>query len=295
MHSPKFDQSGGSSKKRKCCSDAERMATELSKMKLSHEINCKFRVDQDRIFFPETECRFNHEHCTWRNSKTAPYYCSNAHLKFETTLPDRKYLTRFSVQCPECYDAGAAAVHLHCAYCDEIITGSIAEPGGKISDHLITIRHVYQQALALMESLESGSSKSISLAVARVYVIRLEEWSEQVRYPMRTAVKRIHVEQVLQAFRRHLARFFPPQATVQPAAFLPYCSPNNQNCGQPVPYCEAVFRDFLPPLLTAGAASCPTFPTARPRTAADAEHHAFHGRHPACLRKTDIQNTAILA
>ena len=44
-------------------------------------------------------------------------------------------------------------MHLYCSYCDEILTGSIAGPGGEITDHLITIRHVFQEASALRDFL----------------------------------------------------------------------------------------------------------------------------------------------
>ena len=74
---------------------------------------------------------------------------SRAQLKFEAYLPERKFLTRYSVHCPSCTSGSESAVHLYCSYCDEILTGSIAGPGGKITDHLITIGHVDQEAIAL--------------------------------------------------------------------------------------------------------------------------------------------------
>ena len=44
------------------------------------------------------------------------------------------------VSCAKCFADGESVFHLHCSYCDEILTGSIAQPGGKVADHVITIR-----------------------------------------------------------------------------------------------------------------------------------------------------------
>ena len=213
-------------------------------MNLSHDIKFKFRADKDRIFFPDADDRFKRSRCTWRDDKTAPCYCAQAHLKFETSLPDRKYLTRFSVRCLECYESGISAVHLYCAYCDEILTGSIAGPGGKISDHLITIRHVYQQALALKESLESGSARSLSLPAAQDYIVKLEKWSERVRYPVRTSVKKFHLDQVLHDFHRHLEQLRPPPSARVRLIVNAY---HFSNCN--ASFCQAVMADFSRPPL----------------------------------------------
>ena len=198
-------------KKRKHGSDAERMALELSKINLIHNIQFKFSIDKDRIFFSDTACQSNQRQCTWRDEMAVPGYCAKVHLTFVTSLPYRRYLTRYSVWCPECYDSRLSAVHMYCAYCDEVLTGSIAAAGGKISDHLITVRHIYRQALALKDSMQIGSASSIGQSLAKDYITKLEQWSEKVRYPIRTAVKRIHFEQVLRELRQYLFGLCPPQ------------------------------------------------------------------------------------
>ena len=192
--------------KRRQSSGLEKKAIELSKMNLSCEMQFKFRVDKDRIFFSENASRFKQDTCTWRDEKAFPCYCTESFLKFETSLPDRKYLTRFSVKCLKCYDGGVSAIHLHCAFCDEVLTGKIAGPGGKISDHLVTIRHVYKQALALKDSLESGSALSINLFLVRDYIIKLKEWSEQVRYTKQASVQKAHLDEVIRNFQRNIQR-----------------------------------------------------------------------------------------
>ena len=74
-------------------------------------------------------------------------------------------------------------MHLYCSYCDEVLTGSIAGPGGKITDHLITIRHVFQEASAMRTFFERhGMPRGQELAQAREYAAKLEEWSETIRW-----------------------------------------------------------------------------------------------------------------
>ena len=51
------------------------------------------------------------------------------------------------VSCAKCFADGESVFHLHCSYCDEILTGSIAQPGGKVSDHVITIRFPFDTTL----------------------------------------------------------------------------------------------------------------------------------------------------
>jgi hypothetical protein len=200
------DASGSAdpSRKRKQASDAEKMAVEISKMNFSHNMQCKLRVDKNKIEFTELARPVQTQKCTWKDAKINPRYCKNADLKFEAHLPDRKYLTRFSAQCSACYDEAVTAMHLYCAYCDEVLTGSIAGPGGKISDHLITIRHVYQQAVTLNSDLEHGGVHGQDMLLAREYVSKLEEWSERIRYPMRTTIKRIHFEEILGKLHQNL-------------------------------------------------------------------------------------------
>ena len=189
---------GCSSRKRKYASDARRMAMELSKIFPSHEIPRRFRIDRDRLLFSETTSRFPHDQCNWAESKETPLYCAKAQLAVEAYLPGRKYLTRYIVRCAHCYENEDPCFHLYCSYCDEVLTGSIARPSGKISDHLVTTRHIYQQALAIKDSLERGDAGLSTFATARHYVMKLEEWSESVRYTTQASVKQVHFDKILQ-------------------------------------------------------------------------------------------------
>jgi hypothetical protein len=106
-------------------------------------------------------------------------------------------------------------VHLYCSYCDEILTGSIAGPGGKISDHLITIRHVYQQAILLNAVLENGTPHQQDIALTKDYVSKLEEWSDTIRYRVECAIKRIHFEEVLERLHARLEQLAVPSHSVR--------------------------------------------------------------------------------
>ncbi len=192
-------------KMRKQMSDAEKMAVELSKMSFSFEPERKFRVENNKLIFLN---KFQSEKCTWRDKRTDPTYCKNADLKFQAQLPDRAYLTRFSVRCSTCYDC-AAGVHLYCAHCDDILTGSIAGPGGKITDHLITIRHVYQQTGILKDMFEKGTASDDDKTKAREYAAKLDEWSDRIRYPVCNAIRRIHFEELLRQIYDHLGEPMP--------------------------------------------------------------------------------------
>jgi hypothetical protein len=193
----------GGGKKRKHCRDPEKMAIEMSKMLFSNTSSRIMRVDKHVVAFSKSARQMD-IHCTWKDNKSSPCYCMNAKLKFDTHLPDRKYLTRYSVRCCECYGEEATATHLYCTYCDEILTGSIAGPGGKISDHLITIKHVYQQAMTVKQALGDRDAREKDFDQAREYIKTLEEWSNKIRYPMRTSVKQIHFEEVLEALQKIL-------------------------------------------------------------------------------------------
>ena len=185
----------------------------LSKINFIKNFNGSINIDKTTVSFAESARHFNQ--CTWRDSKANPCYCEKAKLKFEAHLPDRSYLTRFSVRCPSCCGEDDSATHLYCAYCDEVLTGTIAGPGGKVSDHLITIRHIYRQALVLKENLESGDHSTKILAQARFYVSKFEEWSKQIRYPARISTKQHHLEAVLKDLHILLNRF----RTVSPVCF----------------------------------------------------------------------------
>jgi hypothetical protein len=195
-------------KKRKQMSDAEKVAVELSKMSFSFEPERKFRVENNKLIFLN---KFQNEKCTWRDNKTDPLYCKDAELKFQAQLPDRAYLTRFSVRCSTCYDGAASGVHLFCAYCDDVLTGSVAGPGGKITDHLITIRHVYQQTVILKDMFEKGTPSEDDKTKAKEYASKLDEWSDRIRYPVCNTIRRIHFEELLRQIYDHLGE---PQPSV---------------------------------------------------------------------------------
>ncbi len=178
-------------------------------MSFGHNVQCKLRVEKSKVVFMESARPLQTQRCTWRDDKVNPCYCKKADLKFEANLPDRKYLTRFSARCASCYDQEVVSVHLYCAFCDEVLTGSIAGPGGKISDHLITIRHVYQQAVGFNAMLEQGTPREQDVASAMDYVTKLDEWSGKIRYPMRTTIKRIHLDEIVRSLHENLVRLPP--------------------------------------------------------------------------------------
>jgi hypothetical protein len=210
-----------SSKKRKQTSSAEKIAVEISKMCLSHagyEMQRKLRVENSKVIFTDLVRASRAQKCTWRDDKMNPCYCKHADLKYEACLPDRKYLVRYSAQCSACYDNATTAVHLYCAFCDEVLTGSIAGPGGKISDHLITIRHVYQQAISFNAILENGMPRHQDIALAKMYISKLDVWSDTIRYRTRSQVKRIHFEDILEKLNVHLEQRVSPPNSVSPVS-----------------------------------------------------------------------------
>ncbi len=200
------DQSSASSKKRKQVSEAEKLALELSKLTSKQVHQSKVKFENNQIVFLESSKSLFTNACTWKDDKLWPRYCKKAEFKFEAYLPDRKYLTRYSVNCSTCYEDGDSAVHLYCSYCDEILTGSIAGPGGKITDHLITIRHVYQEAIALSTYFEQkGWSREQEYQPAKEYVKKLEEWSETIRYP-KNSLKKTDFDDVIRSLRVQLSK-----------------------------------------------------------------------------------------
>jgi hypothetical protein len=157
-------------KRRKRVSEAEKAATEISKIVCElyklvprHSQESHVRFENSRVVF--TQSKLNNvdaEACNLSDHRQRPCYCARAEFKFEASLPDRDHLTRFSVRfctsrfpvqaapplnifsqvtCAGCRASGEPVFHLYCSYCDEILTGSIAQPGGKVADHVITIRH----------------------------------------------------------------------------------------------------------------------------------------------------------
>jgi hypothetical protein len=199
-----MSESSSSKKRKQHVSDAERLALELSKLNPKHMHESKVKFEDTQIVFPENSKNVFANACTWKDDKVCPHYCPKAEFRFESYLPDRKFLTRYSVKCSTCYDQDTIAVHLYCSHCDEILTGSIAGPGGKIADHLITIRHVYQEAVSLRSYLDKhGLPQGMVLNQAGEYLKILEEWSETVRY-QRNSIKRPVFEEVLGTLRIRL-------------------------------------------------------------------------------------------
>ena len=92
-------------KKRKRVSEAEKAATELSKLvcelyKLStrRTQECHARFENKRVHFPNSkQSNMCSESCNLRDHRQRPCYCPSAEFRFEASLPDRDHLTRFSV------------------------------------------------------------------------------------------------------------------------------------------------------------------------------------------------------
>jgi hypothetical protein len=97
-------ENGGECKKRKRVSEAERVATELSKlvcelykMTPRHAQECHVKFENSRISFPQSQSNYDSEVCNHTDHRQRPGYCGHAEFKFEASLPDRDHLTRFSV------------------------------------------------------------------------------------------------------------------------------------------------------------------------------------------------------
>ena len=92
-------------KKRKRISEAERAATNLSKLvcelyKLAprHQQIGYLRFENNRVLFPNSrQIDLCAESCNLTDLRQRPCYCPFAEIKFEAALPDRDHLTRFSV------------------------------------------------------------------------------------------------------------------------------------------------------------------------------------------------------
>mmetsp|Transcript_3629 Transcript_3629/g.10704 ORF Transcript_3629/g.10704 Transcript_3629/m.10704 type:complete len:201 (+) Transcript_3629:66-668(+) len=134
--------------KRKCTSDAERIATNIARMMCCSTLPARFTLDGDQIVFLPSSGVELAGRCSWGDKSACPRYCKGAYLRFEASLPDRGFLARYSVSCTECYGPINSSIHLFCSCCNEILTGHIASPGGKVSDHLVTIRHLFHEAKA---------------------------------------------------------------------------------------------------------------------------------------------------
>jgi hypothetical protein len=95
-------------KRRKRVSDAEKVASEISKIvcelyKLAprNSFGSHIKFENRRIVFPQTnptsEAYFG-EVCNLTDHRQKPCYCSRAEFKLEAFLPDRDHLTRYSVR-----------------------------------------------------------------------------------------------------------------------------------------------------------------------------------------------------
>ena len=193
------------SKKRKKVSDAEKIALELFKITSKQARQSKVKFEQNKITFENSKLSdtIKGEECSWANHGR-PIYCSEAEFRFETCLPDREYLTRFSVSCNKCRPACHQAFHLYCSYCDEILSGSIAGPGGKIADHVVTIRHIVKEAVVQHRYFESkGRISAEEFQRALTYVSKLEQWSSAIRFKRNSMEKR-EFEEALRSLQQQI-------------------------------------------------------------------------------------------
>jgi len=199
--------------KRKCVSDAERLATNISKMSCCAPLPTRFTLQGNKLKFLPCAGITPVERCTWADKGACPRYCKNASLTFETLLPDRGFLARYSVRCVECYGPAESARQIFCSHCNEILAGHMASPGAKVSDHLVTIRHLFHEAEALASCLrrnahgEAGDRDTdLDLDQIGRYLGELEEWSRTIRIPTKSAVKRGDFESLVRMMSMDLAR-----------------------------------------------------------------------------------------
>ena len=191
------------SRKRKKCSDAERIAMDLFKSTCKEVRQSRMKIENSNIYFEDDSVSrfFKGEACAL-SSHQRPIYCPNAEFRFETSLPDREYLTRFSVSCTRCCKDNT--YQLYCSYCNEILTGSIAGPGGKIADHVVTIRHIVKEALVQHTFfLSKGRISSEYFDMALTYVAKLELWASTIRFK-RDSEEKKELERVLRSLQTML-------------------------------------------------------------------------------------------
>jgi hypothetical protein len=190
--------------KRKKGSESEKIALGLSK----HTCRCaqqrKVSFEQNKMKFDDQEMNsivFTDSCSNWSDQGRQPSYCPDAEFRFEATLPDRNYLTRYSVSCRSCYPEGENIFHLYCAYCDEILTGRIAAPGGKIADHVVTIRHVLKEARAQYKCLEREKVITMEEYLkSQEYISKLEVWASMTRIK-RNSDERIEFDEILRSMQ----------------------------------------------------------------------------------------------
>ena len=192
------------SRKRKKVSDAEKIALQLCRntSRCARQSKVKFDPSTGRIIVGDSKL-YSHsvgEACTWANNGP-PVYCRQAEYRFAASLPDREYLTRYSVSCSSCCPNHDQVFHLYCSYCDEILTGSIAGPGGKISDHVVTIRHITKEAEVQHTYFRSKEKLSYEeFHNTATYVSKLRLWVNTIRFK-RNSEERRELERVLRALQ----------------------------------------------------------------------------------------------
>jgi len=225
--------------KRKCVSDAERLATNISKMSCCAPLPTRFTLQGNKLKFLPCAGITPVERCTWADKGACPRYCKNASLTFETLLPDRGFLARYSVRCVECYGPAESARQIFCSHCNEILAGHMASPGAKVSDHLVTIRHLFHEAEALASCLrrnahgEAGDRDTdLDLDQIGRYLGELEEWSRTIRIPTKSAVKRGDFESLVRMMSMDLARLY-TGADMQRHSSLSNLSCDDISCSSP--------------------------------------------------------------
>mmetsp|Transcript_993 Transcript_993/g.2509 ORF Transcript_993/g.2509 Transcript_993/m.2509 type:complete len:323 (-) Transcript_993:379-1347(-) len=200
--------------KRQCASDAEKIAVDITKIFCANTLPTRFTLDsENRITFLPSSGVETAERCTWREKGLYPRYCKCACLRFETCMPDRSFLARYSVKCARCDGQSESVRHLFCSFCNEILTGHIAGPGGKISDHLVTIRHLFHEAMAMSSYVRVNSScepadRDARLNVQQIadYISNLDEWAKTIRFPSKSSAKRQDFELIVRQMTGDLSR-----------------------------------------------------------------------------------------
>ena len=92
-------------KRRKKVSEAERAALEIAKLVCElyklvprHTRECHARFENNRVLFHDSkQVNFHAESCNLTDIGQEPCYCPFAMFRFESSLPDRDHLIRFSV------------------------------------------------------------------------------------------------------------------------------------------------------------------------------------------------------
>mmetsp|Transcript_64889 Transcript_64889/g.174187 ORF Transcript_64889/g.174187 Transcript_64889/m.174187 type:complete len:374 (-) Transcript_64889:963-2084(-) len=214
------------SRKRKRKNETDKIACEMSRIVWNNTRSEEFSCKNEKVV--NTRSLVLVERCTWNEAGAQPAYCKSASLKYEANLPDREFLTRYSVSCVSCYPELESVVHLHCLYCKEVLTGAIANPGGKISDHLITIRHVYNTSLALRESLIRYPSvtDTFDLALASLFLNLLKRWSEAIHVPSKSTITREGIARLCEEMERHVQNIWRLSQAAPP---IPGSGPRSQS------------------------------------------------------------------